>query len=70
MKRLLIDTNIYSYALKGDEHVVEILREVDEIGVSIISIGDLLAGFKLGGMERKNRKELEHFLDSPRVVVY
>ena len=70
MKRLLIDTNIYSYALKGDEGVVEVLREVDEIGFSVISIGELLSGFKLGGKEQKNRKELEQFLDSPRVVVY
>lgn len=70
MKRILIDTNIYSYALKGDDEVIEILRQTDEIGFSIISIGELLAGFKLGGKERKNRKELEQFLDSPRVVVY
>ena len=70
MKRLLIDTNIYSYALKGEEGVVEVLREADEIGFSVISIGELLSGFKLGGKERKNRKELEQFLDSPRVVVY
>ena len=70
MKKFLIDAKIYFYALKGDESVVEILQEADEIGFSIISIGELLAGFKLGGMERKNRKELEQFLDSPRVVVY
>jgi len=70
MKRLLIDTNIYSYALKGEEVVVEVLREADEIGFSVISIGELLSGFKLGGREQKNRKELEQFLDSPRVVVY
>ena len=70
MKRLLIDTNIYSYALKGEEGVVEALREADEIGFSVISIGELLSGFKLGGKEQKNRKELERFLDSPRVVVY
>ena len=70
MKRLLIDTNIYSYALKGDEGVVEVLREADEIGFSAISIGELLSGFQLGGREQKNRKELEQFLDSPRVVVY
>lgn len=70
MKRLLIDTNIYSYALKGEEGVVEVLREADEIGFSVISIGELLSGFKLGGKEQKNRKELEQFLDSPRVVVY
>jgi tRNA(fMet)-specific endonuclease VapC len=70
MKKLLIDTNIYSYALKGDDNVIEVLREADEIGFSSISIGELLAGFKLGGMEQKNRKELIQFLDSPRVVVY
>jgi len=70
MKRLLIDTNIYSYALKGEEGVVEVLRRADEIGFSVISIGELLSGFKLGGKEQKNRKELEQFLDSPRVVVY
>jgi tRNA(fMet)-specific endonuclease VapC len=70
MRRLLIDTNIYSYALKGDDEVVDILRKVEEIGFSVISIGELLSGFKGGGREKKNRKELEKFLDSPRVVVY
>jgi len=36
----------------------------------VISIGELLSGFKAGGKEQKNREELEKFLDSPRVVVY
>jgi len=70
MRRLLIDTNIYSYALRGDDDVVEVLRKAEEIGFSVISIGELLSGFKGGGKERKNREELEKFLDSPRVVVY
>jgi len=70
MKRLLIDTNIYSYALRGDEGVVEVLREAEEIGFSAISVGELLSGFKSGGKEKKNRKELDQFLDSPRVAVY
>ncbi|OEU51663.1 MAG: twitching motility protein PilT [Desulfuromonadales bacterium C00003096] len=70
MRRLLIDTNIYSYALKGDDDVIEVLRKADEIGFSVISIGELLSGFKGGGRERKNREELEIFLDSPRVIVY
>ena len=70
MKRLLIDTNIYSYALKGDSDVVTVLRKAEEIGFSVISIGELLSGFKGGGREQKNREELETFLDSPRVVVY
>ena len=70
MRRLLIDTNIYSYALRGDDGVVEVLRKSEQIGISVISIGELLSGFKGGGREKKNRKELEIFLDSPRVVVY
>ena len=70
MRRLLIDTNIYSYALRGDDSVVEVLRKSEQIGISVISIGELLSGFKGGGRENKNREELEIFLDSPRVVVY
>ena len=70
MRRLLIDTNIYSYALRGDDDVVEVLRKSEQIGISVISIGELLSGFKGGGREKKNREELEIFLDSPRVVVY
>ena len=70
MRRLLIDTNIYSYALKGDDDVVEVLKKAEQIGISVISIGELLSGFKGGGKEQKNREELEIFLDSPRVVVY
>ena len=70
MRRILIDTNIYSHALRGDDDVVEVLRKVEEIGFSVISIGELLTGFKEGGREQKNRAELEKFLDSSRVVVY
>ena len=70
MKRLLIDTNIYSYALRGDDSVVEILKKAEQIGISAISIGELLSGFKGGGREQKNREELEKFLDSPRVIIY
>ncbi len=44
MKRILIDTNIYSYTLKGDKEVAELLRKVDEIGFLVISIGGNLIG--------------------------
>ncbi len=70
MRRWLIETNIYSYALRGDNDVVEVLRKAEEIGFSVISIGELLTGFKGGGKKQKNREELDNFLDSPRVVVY
>lgn len=70
MKRVMIDTNIYSLALKGDPEVADYLRKVDKIGISTISIGELLSGFKGGNREDQNREELDFFLDSPRVVVH
>ncbi len=70
IRHLLIDTNIYSFALRGDEDTVTVLRKANEIGISAISIGELLSGFKRGGREAKNREELEQFLDSTRVILY
>ncbi len=70
MRKVMIDTNIYSLAMKGDAGVVGVLREVDQIGILTISIGELFSGFKGGNTEKKNREELEIFLDSARVVVH
>ena len=70
MKKVLIDTNIYSLAMKGEANVVNTLRRIDQIGFSAISIGELLSGFKGGRRETENREELNIFLDSPRVIVH
>lgn len=70
MTPLLIDTNIYSHALKGEDEVVAILQRAPRIGISTISMGELLAGFKTGAREKENRDDLAVFLDSPRVSVY
>ncbi len=70
MKKVLIDTNIYSLAMKGDDNVVDALRRIDLIGFSAISVGELYSGFKGGSRETGNREELNIFLDSPRVVVH
>lgn len=69
MRKVLIDTNIYSLAMKGDVAVVNELRKIDRIGFSAISVGELYAGFKGGSREAVNRDELYLFLDSPRVIV-
>ena len=70
MKRVLIDTNIYSLGMKGDDQVVNALRKIDRIGFSTISIGELYSGFKGGRREAENRSELNIFMDSPRVFVH
>jgi tRNA(fMet)-specific endonuclease VapC len=70
MNKILIDTNIYSSALRGDPAVVQVLRQVVLIGICAVSIGELLSGFRGGNKEQENRQELGIFLDSPRVVLY
>jgi len=70
MKSLLIDTNIYSYAMRGDPDTISVLQRPDEIAICTISIGELLSGFKAGTREDENRQELDQFLDSSRVRIY
>jgi predicted nucleic acid-binding protein len=67
MRRIAIDTNIYTSFKANDESVVETFRNCDFIGVDITVIAELFSGFSLGGKEKKNRQELEAFLNSPRV---
>jgi len=70
MTRILIDTNIYSLAMRGEKTIVEVLRHTRHIGISAISIGELFSGFRGGSREQENRRELNQFLDSPRVSLY
>ena len=67
---LLIDTNIYTHALKGDPQVVSELQRTTSIAITSISLGELLSGVKGGSKERANRGELAEFLDAPRVSLY
>jgi tRNA(fMet)-specific endonuclease VapC len=70
VKKVLIDTNIYSLAMRGEALIVNTLRKIDVIGFSVISIGELYSGFRGGRREAANREELNIFLDSPRIVVH
>ncbi len=51
MNRILIDTNIYSVAMRGQAEIVPLLRRVSQIGISSVSVGELLSGFRAGGRE-------------------
>jgi tRNA(fMet)-specific endonuclease VapC len=70
MKNLLIDTNIYSLAMRGVSEITRILQQARQIGICAVSIGELISGFKVGKREQENRQQLEEFLDSPRVRLY
>jgi len=70
IKRVLIDTNIYIEFLRGDENINNILSSADFIAFSVISIGEILAGFKIWSDEKKYLNELDEFLYSPRLIIY
>ncbi len=70
MKRVLIDTNIYVEAMFGNPEIIRKLQKVDMIGLSAISIGELLAGFKIRKKRSEQISQFEEFLDSPRVELY
>jgi predicted nucleic acid-binding protein len=68
--RIFLDTNAYAAFKKGDADTAQVIRYADIIGVSVVVLGELLAGFTGGTKEKVNRRELDAFLDSPRVRVY
>lgn len=68
MKRILLDTNFYVAFKKGEKSSVEIVRRATEIALSTVVLGELLVGFRCGKRMMENYRELELFLDSPRVV--
>jgi predicted nucleic acid-binding protein len=67
VNRLLIDTSAYSAFMRGADEAVQAIREADEIYVTAIVLGELLAGFAIGERREKNQAELARFLESPRV---
>jgi predicted nucleic acid-binding protein len=67
MKRFVIDTNIYSAFKTNHPATVQRFRDAEEIVVCSTVHGELLAGFKCGSQEDRNKTELEEFLDRPRV---
>lgn len=42
MKKVLIDTNIYSAAMKGEKYAIDILKRNIEILLSPVVVGELL----------------------------
>lgn len=65
--KILLDTNAYSALKRGDTEVAGRVRRAEEILLSVVVVGELLLGFRLGTRFRKNVAELEAFLDNPYV---
>ena len=70
MRKVLLDTSAYSALFRGEEQVKYILQEVEEVSLTPVILGELLAGFTGGRFEARNRELLKEFLETPRVRVY
>lgn len=67
MQKVLLDTNAYSELLRKPASIQPILEHAQRVYISVISIGKLLAGFRMGNQEQKNRQILTTFLQKPTV---
>lgn len=67
MMRVLLDTSAYSAFMRGDPEVKLVVQQAEEICLSPVILGELLAGFMRGKWRKKNQRELRAFLASPRV---
>ncbi|HUP51642.1 MAG TPA: type II toxin-antitoxin system VapC family toxin [Longimicrobiales bacterium] len=65
--RICLDTSAYSAFMRGREGPVRAVREAEEIVLTPVVLGELLASFRAGRREAENRHELERFRASPRV---
>lgn len=69
MTRFLLDTSAYSALMRKHPQVLELVESAEALYINPIVLGELRAGFLLGGKREKNERELREFLESPRVSV-
>ncbi len=67
--RRLLDTNAYVAMAKGDARVAGLIREAEEVVLSMVVVGELLYGFRHGSRRARNVELLDDFLAQPVVAV-
>lgn len=69
MTRVMFDTSAYSAFMRGHPEIKQAVQEADAIYLNPIVLGELEAGFLRGSRIRKNKRELDAFMASPRVGI-
>ncbi len=67
--KLSLDTSAYSHFKRGHAEVIDLIDAADWIGMTVVMLGELRAGFGLGKRRAENERELTKFLASPVVHV-
>ena len=69
MSRLVLDTSAFSHLRAGHREVLESVAAAEIIFFPVTALGELEAGFQLGGRVHENRVALADFLAEPFVSV-
>jgi len=69
MTGVILDTSAYSAFIRGNQSIRHSIGRSDEIVMTPVITGELLAGFEAGAQTEKNRDILQRFLSSPRVRI-
>ncbi len=70
MRPILFDTNAYAAYRHEERSIIEVVQHSETIGISPIVLGELLSGFEGGNRPKKNREELQLFLQSSRIQIF
>lgn len=62
--KVSLDTNAYTRLMLGHRPLADLLECVDEIFISTVVLGELIAGFTLGNRRGENLSVLRNFLDT------
>ncbi len=65
--RVMLDTSAYSSFKRNHLATIDLIRRCREIVFSPTVAGELLSGFRWGTRFSENLRELQEFLDHPRV---
>lgn len=65
--KILLDTSAYSAFKRGNNQILDLVRQSEEIFFSSVVAGELLAGFRRGNRFQTNFNELKAFIDHPQV---
>jgi len=69
VSRLLVDTSAYSAWVRGYPPVQASMQQASGLYLSVIVLGELLAGFAGGARRKQNEDYLRSFVSSPRVEI-
>lgn len=62
---ILLDTNAYTALVQGHPEVVSRVRIASRVLISMVVVGELLAGFRHGSRRQENLRILDEFLRNP-----